>query len=100
MQPGALLCYSQPIAIGTTASYLGIVQHDPIIAPSALTHGLTRDEILHAYRNPIRIWDLGDGLTMMIGPNRAAILLEVGYIDGDLAAVIVHAMIAREKFMR
>ena len=76
------------------------MQHDPIIAPSALTHGLTREEILHAYRNPIRIWDLGDGLTMMIGPNRAAILLEVGYVDGDFAAVIVHAMIARENFMR
>jgi len=52
----------------------------PIIAESAFKHGLTKDDILHAYRNPIRIWDLGDGFTMMIGPNEAAIILEVGYV--------------------
>ncbi len=69
-------------------------------APSALKHGVGEEEILHAYRNPIRVWDLGDGFTMMIGPNAAAIILEVGYIDGDTAAVIVHAMHAREKFLR
>jgi hypothetical protein len=37
---------------------------------------------------------------MIIGPNRAAIILEVGSIEGDTAMVIVHAMIAREKFLR
>ena len=37
---------------------------------------------------------------MMVGPNRAALILEVGYVEGDLAIVIVHAMVAREKFMR
>jgi hypothetical protein len=34
-----------------------------------------------------------------VGPNRAALILEVGYIEGDVAIVIVHAMIAREKFL-
>lgn len=58
------------------------------------------EEILHAYRNPLRMWDLGDGFTMMIGPNAAAIILEVGSIDGDTAVVIVHAMRAREKYLR
>jgi len=76
------------------------VVDDPIIAQSALKHGLDEDEILHAYRNPIRVWDLGDGFTMMIGANAAAIILEVGYVHGESAAVIVHAMPAREKFMR
>ena len=37
---------------------------------------------------------------MMVGPNRAALILEVGFIKGDVAIVIVHAMIAREKFLR
>ena len=83
-----------------TASYLGVVTEDPIIAPSALKHGLDETEILHAYRNPVRIWDLGDGFTMIVGPNQAAIFLEVGYVDGDQAHVIVHAMKAREKFLR
>ena len=53
---------------------------EPIIAQSALKRGLTEDEILHAYRNPLRAWDLGDGFTMIIGPNHAALILEVGYM--------------------
>jgi hypothetical protein len=73
---------------------------DPIIAPSALKHGLDEDQILHAYRNPVRIWDLGDGFTMILGPNQAAVFLEVGYVQGEHVHVIVHAMLAREKFLR
>jgi hypothetical protein len=76
------------------------VAEDPIIAPSALKHDLGEEEILHAYRNPVRVWDLGDGFTMIIDQNAAAIFLEVGYIEGDIAVVIVHAMRAREKFLR
>lgn len=82
------------------ASYLGVVLEDPIIAPSALKHGLGAEDILHAYRNPIRVWDLGDGFTMMLGPNAAAIILEVGYVEGDTAVVIVHAMRARKRFLQ
>jgi hypothetical protein len=65
-----------------------------------LKHGLGEEEILHAYRNPVRVWDLGDGFTMIVGPNAAAIFLEIGYVDGDTAVVIVHAMRARDKFLR
>lgn len=73
---------------------------DPIIAPSALKHGLDDEQILHAYRNPVRVWDLGDGFTMIVGPNQAAIFIEVGYVEGEQVHVIVHAMHAREKFLR
>jgi hypothetical protein len=73
---------------------------DPVVAPSALRHGLSEDEILHAYRNPLRVWDLGDGFTMMIGANAAAIILEVGFVQAETAVVIVHAMRARERFLR
>ncbi|HIW29151.1 MAG TPA: hypothetical protein H9987_03945 [Candidatus Luteococcus avicola] len=45
---------------------------EPIIAASALKHGLGEEEILHAYRTPIRAWDLGDGFTMIVGANQAA----------------------------
>lgn len=76
------------------------MSNEPILSPSAYRHGLTREDILHAYRNPIRAWDLGDGLTMILGANRAALVLEVGYVEGDYAVVIVHAMPAREKFLR
>ena len=64
------------------ASYLGSME-DPVIAASALKHGLGEPETLHAYRYPVRIWDLGDGFTMIVGPNQSAIFLEVGYVDGD-----------------
>lgn len=37
---------------------------------------------------------------MIVGPNQAAIFLEVGYVDGGETSVIVHAMKAREKFLR
>lgn len=73
--------------------------NEPIIAPSARKHGLDDVSILHAYRNPIRAWDLGEGFTMIVGANHAAIFLEVGYIHGESAIVIVHAMPAREKFL-
>ena len=89
-----------PLDWESPPSYLAVVPDQPIIAPSAFKHGLSREDILHAYRNPIRVWDLGDGFTMMVGPNRAALILEVGYVEGDVAVVIVHAMVAREKFMR
>jgi hypothetical protein len=32
-----------------------VVSENPIIAPSALKHGLGEEEILHAYRNPVRV---------------------------------------------
>ena len=74
---------------------------DPVIAPSALKHGIDEAAILHAYRNPVRIWDLGDGFTMLVGPDETAVFLEVGYVTGDRRVhVIVHAMRARGKFLR
>ena len=72
----------------------------PLIAPPALKHGVSEDEIIHAYGNPVRIWDLGDGFTMIVGPTRATIFLDVGYVQGEHVHVVVHAMRAREKFLR
>lgn len=37
---------------------------------------------------------------MIVGPNKTAIFLEVGYVEGEHVHVIVHAMPAREKFLR
>lgn len=74
--------------------------NDLIVAHSALKHGLSEEQIRHAYRNPIRAWDLGDGFTMLVGATPAAVLIEIGFIQGDTTIVIVHAMRAREKFLR
>lgn len=72
----------------------------PIVANSARRHGVTDADMLHAYDHPIRMFDLDDGSTLMLGPARDASILEVGVVEGDLAPVIVHAMPARDKFLR
>ena len=41
-----------------------------------------------------------EALTMIIGANHAAIISEIGVVDGVLAPVVVHAMKARDKFLR
>ena len=43
---------------------------------------------------------MGDGFTMLLGANRAALVLKIGYIQGITTIVIVHAVRAREKFLR
>ena len=72
---------------------------EPVFADSALKHGLTRNAILHAFRNPNRASDLGDGMTMLIGRAPKADLLEVVAISGNEARVIVHAMPAGQRFL-
>jgi len=72
----------------------------PLICFSAFKHGLAREDILHAYRNQFQSWELGDGFTMVIGASQSAIILEVGCVERDAAPIIVHAMRAREKFLR
>ena len=72
---------------------------DPVILDSARKHGIVDEDILHAYQHPIRVLRLDD-LTMLIGPDRAARLLEVGLSNGEGVEFIVHAMPARPKFIR
>ena len=70
-----------------------------IIAGSARRHGIADEDTLHAVRNAIVTEDLGDGLTMFIGPARDATLLEVGVVDGEEGPVIIHAMVARRRYL-
>jgi hypothetical protein len=55
--------------------------------------------MLHAYRNPIRVFDLGD-LVMVIGADQNGRLLEIGVADGEDIEFIVHAMPARPTLLR
>ncbi len=71
-----------------------------IIAASARKHGVSDEDIRHAYAHPIRIYDLEEGFKVVIGANRAAIIYEIGVVDGVPAPVVVHAMRARDKFLR
>ena len=46
---------------------------EPIIAESARRHGWADDDILHAYRQPVRVWpNADDDMDMIIGPIRSA----------------------------
>jgi len=49
---------------------------------------------------PIRLFELDEGFTMIIGASRTAIVFEVGVCQSGTAPVVVHAMRAREKFLR
>ena len=71
---------------------------DPVILASARKHQVSDDDMLHAYRNPIRVFDL-DELVMLIGPDTAARLLEVGVSEAEGIEFIVHAMPARDRFL-
>ena len=73
---------------------------ESIIADSVRKHGVTDEDIFHAYRNPIRIFELDEGFTIIIDADRTAIVFEVGVVQASTAPVIVHAMRAREKFLR
>jgi hypothetical protein len=77
-----------------------IVGVDPIIAASARKHGITDDDIRHAFAHPTQVFELDEGLVMLIGATVSAALLEIGVVEGTDGLVIVHAMHAREKFLR
>ncbi len=72
----------------------------PVIAPSARKRGVGDDTILHAFNNPIRTEHLDEDMTMLIGPDHAGNLLEIGVVTSDDGPVIVHAMPARPKYLR
>ncbi len=71
---------------------------DPVILASARKHQISDDEMLHAYRNPIRVFDLDD-LDMLIGADTAGRMLEIGVTEAEGVEFIVHAMAARPKFL-
>lgn len=73
---------------------------EPAIAASARRHGVSDDIILHAFNHPIRSEDIDDGLVMLIGPDQAGKLYEIGVISSDEGPVVVHAMPARDKYLR
>jgi hypothetical protein len=72
---------------------------DPVVVATARKHGVNDDDMLHAYRNPIRVFGLDD-LIMLIGADQAGNLLELGVATGEGVEFIVHAMPARRRFLR
>lgn len=71
-----------------------------VIALSARKHGVTHADIHHAHDHPVRVLDLDDGLTMLIGATSTALLLEIGSCSRPPGLSFVHAMRARPTFAR
>jgi len=72
---------------------------DLVILDSARKHGIEDEDVLHAYRNPIRVFDLGD-IVMLVGADENGRLLEIGVAEGEGVVFGVRAMPARSKFLR
>jgi hypothetical protein len=70
---------------------------------SAFRHGISKEDILHAYRNRICDTNIGEFSEKyaVIGPNRTGNLLEILYypIDDDTISIF-HAMEARDSFIK
>lgn len=76
--------------------YLDIM--DPAVVASARRHGISDDDMLHAYRHPARVFVLSD-LVMLVGADTSGRLLEVGVAAAAGMDFIIHAMAARPRFL-
>jgi hypothetical protein len=74
---------------------------DLSIAMSARRHGVTDDDMRHAWRNHILSHESDDeGVVIVVGPARDGSLLEVGLIRTDTAVRVIHCMPARPRYLR
>lgn len=72
------------------------------VTAAARRHRIDDEDILHAYRNAMTIDYRDDGFIMITGAKRDGDLLEVGFrhdLDTD-THFILHAMLARQQFLR
>jgi hypothetical protein len=78
---------------------VNLMHMDPVIVASAGIHGISDSDMLHAYRNPIRVFQI-DALVMLIAGDESGRMLESGVAATEGIEFIVHATPAREKFLR
>lgn len=55
----------------------------PVIAQSALRHGVPENIIVHVFNNPVLTEELDEGLLMLIGPDPAGNLYEIGVVSSE-----------------
>lgn len=73
---------------------------NPLKLNGARKHGVSDDDMLHAYRNVVAVYEMDDGMVMVVGGNRAGHMVEVGYVFRGGVTLIIHAMRpARSKFL-
>ena len=64
---------------------------------SARRHGVSDEDMQHAFRNPVRTFLVGEDMTMVIGADAAGRMIEIGVVESrdEPGLVIVHAMPAQ-----
>jgi len=72
----------------------------PLVLQSAARHGIAEQDALHAWAFAIDAYNVGQGMVMYIGPDRAGNLLEIGVVEWHHGLAIVHVMRARPRFLR
>ena len=68
---------------------------------SARKHGISDDEIRHAVENALAgsTIDERSDFMMVVGPDEAGNLLEIGIVVADGIEYVVHAMRARRQYL-
>lgn len=62
---------------------------------------VTDNDMLHALRHHWRAFETNDdAVTIFIGPSTNAEPLEVGVVTDDEGSAVIHAMPARQKFLK
>ena len=78
-----------------------ISDKQPLVLGSAHRHGVHDEDIRHALELHVDAFDVGEGMTMVIGPDRTGTLIEVGVVELYQGRCVVHAMRpARARFFR
>jgi hypothetical protein len=71
------------------------------ILPSARKHGVSDDDMRHAFENALASITVPDqpDFTMIVGPDQSAQFLEIGVLSSVDDDFIIHAMKARTKYI-
>lgn len=74
---------------------------DVEILPSAHKHGISDDDIRHAFENAVASITVPDqpDFSMIIGPDATGRLLEIGVVADDDNDYVIHAMPTRPKYL-
>lgn len=72
------------------------------IVPSARKHGISDDDVRHAFTNAVAAITTPDqsDFTMLVGPDLATKLLEIGVVAADDNDYVIHAMPARPRYLK
>ena len=71
------------------------------IHPSARKHGIADEDIEHAMRQALAIYDQDEDTRLYLGPSHSADLLEVvTIVRDDRSELVIHAMEMRPKYRR